>query len=48
MALETAQLVPFSIAAPRRADTAFWLMLAICLGPVLRDYLHSIIHDKNN
>lgn len=44
IALETAHLVPFSIAAPRRADTAFWLMLAICLGPVLRDHLHSIIH----
>lgn len=47
IALETAHLVPFSIAAPRRADTAFWLMLAICLGPMLRDHLHSIIHGKN-
>lgn len=48
IALETAHLIPFSIAAPRRADTAFWLMLAICLGPVLRDHLHFIIHGKNS
>lgn len=47
IALETAHLVPFSIAAPRRGDTAFWLMLVICLGPVLRDHLHSIIHGNN-
>lgn len=47
IALETAHLIPFSIASPRRADTAFWLMLVICLGPALRDHLHSIIHGKN-
>lgn len=47
IALETAHLIPFSIASPRRADTAFWLMLVICLGPALRDHLHSIVHGKN-
>lgn len=48
VALETAHLVSFSVAAPRRADTAFWLMLAVCLGPELRDHLHTIIHGHKS
>lgn len=43
--LETAHLIPHSVAAMSRQDTAFWLLLAIALGPTLRDHLFSVIHD---
>lgn len=43
--LETAHLIPHSVAAMSRQDTAFWLLLAIILGPALRDHLFSVVHD---
>lgn len=46
--LKTAHLIPHSVAAMSRADTAFWLMLAICLGTDLRDHLYAIVHDAKS
>lgn len=46
--LETAHLIPHSVAAMSRQDTAFWLLLAITLGPTLRDHLFSVIHDAKS
>lgn len=43
--LETAHLIPHSVAAMSRQNTAFWLLLAIILDPMLRDHLFSIVHD---
>lgn len=46
--LETAHLIPHSVAAMSRADTAFWLTIAICLGTDLRDHLYAIVHDAKS
>lgn len=43
LVLETAQLVPHSVARATAADMAFWLLAAVVLGPPLRDHLYSII-----
>lgn len=46
--LETAHIIPHSVASMSRQDTAFWLLLAITLGPALRDHLYSLIYDTKS
>lgn len=47
-ALETAHLIPHSVAAMSSHDTAFWLLHAVCLGPVLRDHLYAVVRDAKS
>lgn len=46
--LETAHLIPHSVAAFKKWETPFWLLVAIYLGPDLRDRLYDIIRDADS
>ncbi|KAL0630523.1 hypothetical protein Q9L58_010630 [Maublancomyces gigas] len=46
--LETAHLIPHSVAALKKSETSFWLLVAIYLGPDLRDRLYDIIRGADS
>lgn len=46
--LETAHLIPHSVAALKKSETPFWLLVAICLGSELRDRLYGIIRGADS
>lgn len=48
LTLETAHLIPYSVTRAATPDTAFWLLLAVVLGPHLRDTVYEIVHDTNS
>lgn len=48
VALDHISLIPHSVAALNESATPIWLLLAICLGPSLRNHVYDLIRDGNS
>lgn len=46
--LEMVHLIPHSVAVLKKSENPFWLLIAIYLGPDLRDRLYDIIRGANS
>lgn len=48
VALDHIALIPHSVAALSESATPVWLLLAVCLGPSLRNDVYDLIRDGNS